>query len=391
MKIPIAKPFFGPEEFQLIQKPLETGWVVQGPYVKSFEDKFCSFTKASHSIATSSCTTSLQIAVSALGLKPGDEVIVPAFTWVATSNVVEFMGAKPVFCDIDLETYNIDVKQIENLITRKTVGLIPVHLFGLCADMDKIIKVASKHRLWIIEDAACAFGSYYNGKHSGTFGNMGCFSFHPRKSITTGEGGMITTQRKELSELSRSLRDHGASRSDSDRHHGKAGFLLSEYNNLGYNYRMTDFQGALGCAQIDKAAWILSEKSNRASIYDQIITEDIKWLRPPITPKGYVHGYQAYVCLFNPENPTLKNVDSLNEKRNKLMTVLEEKGISTRQGTHAPVILGYYTNKYGYKNGQFPNAYIADKLTFTLPLYVQMTESDLSYVCKSVQENFNDI
>lgn len=384
-QIPITKPFFGAEEETAICAPLHSGWVVQGPYVKEFEEKFSAFTEARFSIATSSCTTALHIAVAALELKPDDEVIVPAFTWISTANVVEYMGAKPVFCDIDLPTFNIDPGQIEGLITPKTVGIIPVHLFGLCADMQPIQKIAQKYNLWVVEDAACGFGARYHGKHAGTFGEMGCFSFHPRKSITTGEGGMITTQREDFDQLARILRDHGASRSDLSRHTGKAGFLLSEYNHLGYNYRMTDIQGALGCAQMDRAAWILETRSQRAQHYNQLLTE-VEWLETPRVPDGFVHGYQAYVCLFCPEEPTLSNVDQLHQERNELMMQLEAKGIATRQGTHAPVLQGYYTEKYALHPEQFPNAYLADRLGLTLPLYAQMTEVEQVLVLQSLQQ-----
>lgn len=383
-KIPITKPFFGAEEEAAILAPLHSGWVVQGPFVKEFEEKFSTFTKSCFSIATTSCTTALHIAVAALGLKPGDEVIVPAFTWISTANVVEYMGAKPIFCDINLPTFNIDPGQIEGLITPKTVGIIPVHLFGLCAEIQPIQEIARKHNLWVVEDAACAFGAYYRGKHAGTFGEMGCFSFHPRKSITTGEGGMITTQREDFNQLARSLRDHGASRSDLSRHRGKAGFLLSEYNHLGYNYRMTDLQGALGYTQMDRAAWILETRSQRAQYYNQLLTE-VEWLETPIVPDGLVHGYQAYVCLFRPEAPTLNNVDQLHQQRNELMMQLEAKGIATRQGTHAPVLQGYYTEKYALHPEQFPNAYLADRLGLTLPLYPQITEVEQALVHQNLQ------
>src|SRR5262249_49739367 len=178
------------------------------------------FTGCRFAAASSSCTTALHLAVAALGLEPGDEVIVPAFTWVATANVVEYMGAKPVFCDIDLRTFNIDPARIEALVTPRTVGVIPVHLFGLSADMEPILAVAREHGLWVVEDAACGLGGRYRGRHVGAFGDAGCFSFHPRKSITTGEGGMVTTTRDDLDTLVRSLRDHGASRTDLARHSG---------------------------------------------------------------------------------------------------------------------------------------------------------------------------
>jgi dTDP-4-amino-4,6-dideoxygalactose transaminase len=373
--IPITKPFFDESDSTAILKPLETGWVVQGPFVEAFEAAFSSFTGARYAVAASSCTTALHLAMAVLGVKPGDEVIVPAFTWVSTANVVEYMGARPVFCDIDLRTYNIDVSRVEELITARTVGLLPVHLFGLCADMAPLIEIAGRHRLWVVEDAACAFGSRYHGRHAGTFGEMGCFSFHPRKSITTGEGGMITTQRTEFEELLRSLRDHGASRTDFQRHSHRAAFLLAEYNELGYNYRMTDIQGALGCAQMKRAAWIMAQRTARAQRYDALLGA-MEWLRAPFVPPGYVHGYQAYVCLFSPEAPDLHNVTRLHHMRNAVMSRLEEKGIATRQGTHAPVLTGYYRKKYGFSETQFANALLAERLTLTLPLYAQLTEDE---------------
>jgi perosamine synthetase len=385
MTIPITKTYFGDEELRAVQLPLESGWVVQGPFVKEFERQFSGFTGASFSVATSSCTTALHIAVAALGLKPGDEVIVPAFTWVSTANVVEYMGAKPIFCDIDLRTFNIDPEQLETLITPRTVGIIPVHLFGLCAEMDKIMNIARKHNLWVVEDAACAFGSWYHQRHAGTFGDMGCFSFHPRKSITTGEGGMITTESENYNRLSRSLRDHGASRSDHARHNEKAAFLLAEYNYLGYNFRMTDIQGALGCAQMARASWILEARTACAKRYDKILA-DVEWLATPAVPEGHQHGYQAYVCLFRPDQPNLNNAARLHEWRNEMMLQLEEEGISTRQGTHAPVIQGYYATKYDLKPEQFPNAYIADRLTLTLPLYPQLTEREQELVSTNLRK-----
>jgi dTDP-4-amino-4,6-dideoxygalactose transaminase len=385
MTIPITKPFFGPEELRAVQLPLESGWVVQGPFVRQFEERFAAFTGARYAVATSSCTTALHIAVAALGLQPGDEVLVPAFTWIATANVVEYMGARPVFCDIDLATFNVDVAQLASLITPRTVGIIPVHLFGLCADMQAILELARRHGLWVVEDAACAFGAWYHGQHAGTLGDAGCFSFHPRKSITTGEGGMLTTARADLDDLARSLRDHGASRSDLARHHGKAGFLLAEYNHLGYNVRMTDIQAALGCAQMERARWLLAERARRAQRYDALLA-DCAWLARPRVPAGYIHGWQSYVCLFRPEEPTLANVERLHAWRNAVMLRLEERGIATRQGTHAPVIQGYYAQKYSLRPEQFPQAYLADRLSVSLPLYAQMTDAEQDLVCASLCE-----
>jgi perosamine synthetase len=385
MKIPITKPCFGDEERQALVRPLDSGWVVQGPEVARFEQKFNAFTGARHSIATSSCTTALHVAVAALGLRPGDEVIVPAFTWVATANVVEYMGATPVFCDIDLSTFNIDVTKIDALVTPKTVGIIPVHLFGLAADMDAVLDIAKRRRLWVVEDAACGFSAWYRGRHVGTFGDAGCFSFHPRKSITTGEGGMITTERDDLDAASRTLRDHGASRSDLSRHEGAAGYLLSDYAVLGYNYRMTDMQGALGCAQLDRASSLVAARVSRARRYDDRLAA-CSWLIRPVVPEGCVHGYQSYVTVFAPETPSMRNVDGLHERRNRLMASLDGKGIATRQGSHAAVLQTFYAQKYGIRREQFPNATLADRISLSLPLYPQMTDAEQDIVVSSLLE-----
>lgn len=356
--IPLTRPYFDNEEMRAIQLPLESGWVVQGPFVEEFERKFSAFTGSRFSVTTTSCTTALHLAMVALGLKPGDEVIVTAFTWITTANAVEYMGARPVFCDINLDTFNIDVSQIESLITSRTVGIIPVHIFGLCADMNPILEIAKKHDLWVVEDAACGFGAYYYGQHAGTFGKIGCFSFHPRKAITTGEGGMIVTKDVNLDKLCRILRDHGQSG--------------TEFNHLGYNYRMTDIQGALGCVQMDKGELILLKRFHKAKVYDEML-KDLDWLRIPIIPDGYIHSYQSYVCLLD------------SGIRDKLRKRLEGKGISSQVGTFGPVFQSYYSNKYGIVSSDFPNAYIADQSCLTLPLYPQMTEEEQSMVVRELK------
>ena len=372
-----------------MQQPLLDEWVVQGPQVQRFEEDFARYTGLPHAAATSSCTTALHIAVAALGLAPGDEVLVPAFTWVSTANVVEYLGARPVFCDIDLDTFNVDAQALSDAAGERTVGMIPVHLFGLLADVEGFRRVADERNLWIVEDAACGFGGWYDDKHAGAFGTFAAFSFHPRKSITTGEGGMLTTADAELDALARSLRDHGASRSDHARHGSRGSFLLSEYNHLGFNFRMTDLQGALGVVQLERADTILSRRRELAAAYDELLA-DVEWLTPQRIPDGYVSGYQAYVCLFHPEEPTMANVEQLHARRNTLMLTLEEQGIATRQGTHAPIAVGYYAEKYGLKPEEFPNAYIADRLSLALPLYPQMTQDDVELVVGALRSAVDD-
>ena len=385
MKLPIAKPYFGEEEKRALLEPLETGWVVQGPKVAEFERLFAQYARAPYALATTSCTTALHLALIALGVGAGDEVIVPAFTWVATANVVEMQGARPVFVDISLDTFNIDVNKIEKLLSPKTKAIIPVSLFGISADMEPILLLARRHGLKVVEDDACAIGTLYKGNHAGTLADVGCFSFHPRKAITTGEGGMVITKDEALFETMKSLRDHGASVSDLTRHQGAHSYILPEFNVVGYNYRMTDLQGALGVAQMKRLEWILEQRTLRAEKYDDALKE-ITWLRPPVLPTEYRHGYQSYVCLFQPEVPTLANVEDLHRKRNSLMDSLETAGIATRPGTHAVHMLGYYREKYSIEPVDFPNAYLADQLTVTLPLYAQMTEDEQGYVISHLKE-----
>jgi dTDP-4-amino-4,6-dideoxygalactose transaminase len=385
--IPITKPFFGEEERAALLKPLDTGWVVQGPFVQRFEQQFNAFTGSRFSAAASSCTTALHLAVAALGLEPGDEVIVPAFTWVATPNVVEYMGATPVFCDVRLHDFNLDVGQLDTLVTPRTVGIIPVHLFGLCAEMTAVLEWARRHHLWVVEDAACGFGARIEDRHAGTLGDFGCFSFHPRKSITTGEGGMVTTQQEDLDRSVRSLRDHGASKSDRDRHEHPGAFLLASYGRLGYNYRLTDLQAALGCAQMDRAGGLLEGRRRVAMAYHDRLAH-LEWLERPTQPDGYEHGWQSYVCLFRPEEPTMASMHRLSARRNQMMAAMEQRGVATRPGTHAPVTQGYYVGKYGFREGQFPSACMAEALSLSLPIFPQMTDAEIDTVVRELARAF---
>jgi len=387
--IPITRAIFDDDDLSLILEPLRSGWVVQGRYVREFEERFAAFVGVPHAIAVTSCTTGLQIGATALGLRPGDEVIVPAFTWISTANIVEHCGATPVFVDVDLDTFNLDVEAAARAITPRTRGIIPVHLFGLAADMDAVTTLAERHGLWVMEDAACGFDTWYKARHVGGLGTCGVFSFHPRKAITTGEGGMITTHDGALADLCRTLRDHGASRTDLERHHQRHAFLLAEYRHLGFNYRMTDLQGALGVTQMRKADRIQAGRRAGAAMYDAQL-ERLPWLRPPHRHADYRHGHQSYVTLFAPEPPTLDNVDRLHRQRNAIMAALEARGISTRQGTHAPPHLEYYRDKYGFRPADFPNAYLAERLSLTLPNYAGIKEEEVARVIEALHTAFGE-
>jgi perosamine synthetase len=385
--IPITRAVFDETDLAMIQEPLRSGWVVQGRFVQEFEDLFCDFTGSPHAVATTSCTTALHIAMAQLELEPGAEVLVPAFTWIASANCVEYVGAKPVFVDIDLATFNVDIAQLEKHVTPRTRAIVPVHLFGLVADMDPLLSFAQRHGLAVVEDAACAFDSWYRDRHAGTFGDFGCFSFHPRKAITTGEGGMITTQDGTRAALARTLRDHGASRSDLERHEQQYSFLLAEYRHLGFNFRMTDIQGALGVSQMRKAREIMAGRRRAAARYDEMLA-GIPWLQLPFRSPDYVHGNQSYVCLFRPEEPDLGNCERLFDQRNRIMAALEAQGIITRQGTHAPPHLPYYSSRYGIRPEDYPAAYMAERLTLTLPLYADMTEAETAQVVSALQSQY---
>lgn len=392
MKIPITKPYFGEEEKKALIETLESGWIVQGPKVAEFERLLAEFTGAKYAIAPTSCTNALHLSLISMGIGPGDEVLLPSLTFVATANVIEYTGATPVFCDIDLDTFNIRIDEIHRKINQKTKVIIPVHLFGLSAEMDPIMDLANHYNLKVIEDSACGLGTYYNGRHVGTIGNTGCFSFHPRKVITTGEGGMIITDDPELLVTFKSLRDHGATKSDLERHIDLGGSLLPEFNQLGYNYRLTDLQGALGIAQMKRAEEIIAIRKARAKRYHQILKEE-SWLKIPEPPEGNIHSYQSYVCLLKPRERSLsfnplrmEEIFVLCEKRDQLMKLLGSKGIAVRQGTHAVHNLGYYKKKYKIKPEDYMNSLIAEKLSITLPLYCQMTDEEQDYVVKEFKK-----
>jgi dTDP-4-amino-4,6-dideoxygalactose transaminase len=372
--IPIAAPATGEEEWQAIREPLLTGWLTQGPRVAEFERAFAERHQVKYAIATSNCTTALHLLLVALGIQPGDEVIVPAFTWIATANVVLYCGATPVFADVDRNTYNLDVRQVTEKITERTKAIIPVHLFGLCADMDALAAVAPG--IPLIEDAACAAGAFYKGFSAGSLGMAAAFSFHPRKSITTGEGGMITTNDTSLAETVRMLRNHGASISEEQRHMGPKPYMLPEFNELGFNYRMTDLQGAVGLVQLNKLGEFIAERQRWAEFYEKSLA-DLEWLHTPSVPEGYQHSWQAYVCYVDEKMAPIS--------RNDLMEQLQDSGISSRPGTHAVHIQRYYTKTLGLKPEMFPVARDCDLHSMAIPLHNRMVPEDFSYVVESIK------
>ena len=405
-KIPVTKPYFDGAEQAAAAEVISSGWVAQGPKVAEFEKRIAGHEGVAEGIATTSATTALELAMIAQGMGPGMDAIAPAFTFVATENAIVQSGATPVLADIRQDTFDLDTDALRRLVetnyekrdgrlcSRETGnvlwGFVPVHEFGLCCDIDAVNALARENGLLVIEDAACALGSMKGDRHQGCFGNTSCVSFHPRKSITTGEGGMILTNDHALAKRLRELRTHGSTVSASDREKGK-GFLLPEHNEAGFNYRMTDIQAAVGLAQSVKLDFIIREKRKLARFYNTLIADMLPEFIPPVEPEGYFHTYQSYVCMWDYKKLGLDSVEAGGAYRNALLQNLEDIGIATRQGTHAIHLLGYYKNRFGYAPEDYPNAYACDRLSITLPLYVGMSGDDQDYVARMIRKTMDSM
>ena len=373
-RIQISQPSTGEEEWLALREPLESGWLTHGPKVTAFERAFAERHRIPHAMAVTSATTGLHLAMLALGVGPGDEVIVPAFTWVSTANCVLYCGAVPVLADVDRKTFNLDVADVVRRVTPRTKAVIAVHLFGLCADIDEL-RAALPDTIEIVEDAACAAGGALGERPAGGLGRIGVFSFHPRKSITTGEGGMVTTADAELAERVRVLRNHGASVSEEERHHGPRPYLLPDFDSVGFNYRMTDLQGAVGLVQLGKLDRFIDERSHWAAFYRRELA-DIPWLTLPAEPNHGRHAWQAFVTYVDPEKAP--------RPRDGIMEQLQKVGISTRPGTHAVHMLGYYRRSFDLKPDDYPAARDCDRQTMAIPLHNRMSEEDYRYIVQAI-------
>lgn len=365
--IALSIPAFTTEDEEALVACLRTGWVMQGPRVKEFEETFANFVGAKYAVAVTSCTTALHLALIVLGIGPGDEVIVPSFSWVATANAVEFVGAKVKFVDVD-DSFNIDVDQIEAAITPQTKAIIPVHLFGLAVDVPAI--KAAFPELLIVEDAACAAGSSIKGKKAGSMGEMAAFSFHPRKSITTGEGGMVTTNNENYYRQLLELRNHGLS-ADFVK---KGNQDMPEVNVLGYNFRMTDIQASIGVTQMRRIANMIKERDAGASIYYAKLGE-IEGLTLPLKGSHIEHCWQSFVILLDERY-----------NRNEVMKKLAERGIATRPGTQAVHMLGFYQEKYGIPANQLPKSQQVYNQSIAIPMHNKMRLEDYGYVADELHD-----
>ncbi|BBC22728.1 DegT/DnrJ/EryC1/StrS family aminotransferase [Pseudanabaena sp. ABRG5-3] len=364
MKINITSPSFDEQELLLLKQCLDSKWVTQGEFTQQFESLFKQRHDVQYAFATTSCTAALHMAMVALEIKPDDEVIVPAFTWVTSAHCVEYVGAKVVFVDIEPDTFNIDPAALEAAITPKTKAIVVVHLFGLAAKMQEIMEIAKKYNLAVVEDAACATGTNYDGKPVGGIGDIGCFSFHPRKVITTGEGGMVTTNNPKLAERIKILRNHGATANPNI--DTSKPYYMGNFDHLGFNLRFSDIQAAIGVAQMAKLDKLLADRLACARQYDLLLSS-VSELTIPQMPSQCGHSYQSYVvCLL------VGGID----RRNLLMEALATEGIQSRPGTHAVHRLGYYKNKYGINSTSYPYASKSEDLSITLPIFPGMTDLD---------------
>ena len=375
-EIHIARPELGEEEWQALRAPLERGWLTQGSEVAEFERAFAERHGVRHALAVNSATSGLHLALLALGVGPGDEVIVPSFTWVSSANAAVYCGATPVLADVDVASFNLTPEEVKRRLTPRTRAVMAVHLFGRCAEVDAI-RALLPPGVAVVEDAACAAGAEADRRPAGGLGDLGVFSFHPRKAITTGEGGMVTTDDDHLADSVARLRSHGASVSEEQRHRGPRPWVLPEFADVGFNYRMTDLQGAVGRVQLAKLDRLVEERERWAAWYRKELS-DLSWLSTPAPPESGRHAWQSFVARVDPESAPLS--------RNLLMERLGEAGIATRPGTHAVHRLTVYRDRLGHADDDFPASLDCDRNTVAIPLHNCMDDEDYAYVVETLHQ-----
>ncbi len=359
--IPTAEPYMTKADVRAVVKALENRRLSQGENVERFEKEFAKYTGTKEAVVFNSGTAAIQACLYAIGVGPGDEVITSPFTMAATTNPVVLLGARPVFVDIELDTFNIDPEKIEKAITQRTKVIVPVHYAGQCADMDEIMKIAEKHDIFVLEDACEAHGAFYRGKKAGSIGDAGAFSFYPNKNIATGEGGMLTTNNEELAHKCRVLRAHGQ---DGRYHHVE----------IGWNFKMPDFVAALGRVQLKHLDYIITKKNQIADYYTPRLKE-IEDVHPPVTKLHNKHTYMLYAIRTK-----------THKQREKLSKTLEKNGIETRLSFPSVHLQPVYVKRYGFKRGDLPVSEHASDTVICLPIFVGLKQREQDYILSLIEK-----
>ena len=371
--LPLSRPSIGEKEIEEVVSCLRSGWITTGPLCNAFEEKFCELTGASYALSVSSGTAGMHLMLLGLGIKRGDEMITPSMTFASTLNMITLCGAKPVFVDIHYDTLNINADLIEGKITKRTRGIVPVHFAGAPVDMDKILSIAKKYDLFVIEDAAHGLGTYYKGVHIGGFGQSAIFSFHPLKNITTGEGGMVTHNDDHLESQLRLLRLHGIER-DAWKRYGKGGNPGYDIKMAGFKYNLTDIQAALGLAQLSRLEELNNRRRQLADLYRRRL-DRVEGLELPGAPTyPHIHAWHLFV------------IKVISMDRERFLQKLSEYQIG--YGIHFPAghRLSYIRERYKVKKGELKETERASTQLVSLPLFPDMKEDDVSYVCEAVRK-----
>jgi dTDP-4-amino-4,6-dideoxygalactose transaminase len=380
-QIPVAKPVLDEREVEAVRRVILSGWVTQGPEVAAFEREFADFVGAAHACAVSNCTTALHLALLAVGVKAGDEVITVSHSFIATANAIRYCGAVPVFVDIEQDGFNIDPELIEAAITPLTKAIICVHQLGMPCDLSRIVDVAGRHAIPVIEDAACATGSEILWKDrwekiGKPHGDIACFSFHPRKVVTTGDGGMLTTSNPEYDRKFRLWRQHSMSVNDTVRH-GSKQVIYESYPEVGFNYRMTDMQAAVGREQLKRLPEIVARRRALAADYTQQLG-NVAGTQPPAEPSWARSNWQSYCVRLADETD-----------QQAFMQVLLDRSISTRRGImNSHLEAAYQAPETHRVSGDLQNSVDAQNRTVILPLFVQMSDADLQEVVVAIEDSF---
>jgi len=373
-QIPLMKPWLTEEEWYSVKEVILSGWVSQGPKVQEFENEVAKFIGAKHAVAVNACTSAIHLGLRIQGVNYGDDVILADTTCMANVNAIKMAGANPVFVDIDEYTYNIDPLLIEAAITPKTKAILNIDQIGLPNDLDAISAIASKHNLAVIDDAATAMGSKYKNEYLGSQGPVTTFSFHPRKMITTGEGGMLLTDDENIAAKARILRATGASVSDLDRHKAK-GVILQKYYESGYNYRMTDIQAAIGIIQLKKIGQMLEMRAAQARYFTTALNE-IEELIPPFVPDYATHAYSSYLIKIRDESTITPEY---------ILQKMAEKNISCRFGIQ-PLHQEPYFMEDGWKDEMFPVSCKVAKKSFFIPIFPGLSEQHMQFIIETLKQ-----